>query len=87
MGNSYNRRIDRVTWRFYQRYGSLSYSITNITKKERTMKNWKTTVGGIMLSVGTLLAAGEGAYSVIGIVMASLGGLLVGTLAIEKESK
>jgi hypothetical protein len=46
------------------------------------MKNWKTTVGGILLGVGTpLAAAGEGIYKTIGVALATVGGLIVGITA------
>jgi len=46
------------------------------------MKNWKTTVGGIMLGIGLPLAeAGEGLYKTIGTVLATIGGILVGLSA------
>jgi len=44
--------------------------------------SWKTTLGGILLAVGTpLAAAGEGWVRALGIVLASLGGLLAGVSA------
>jgi len=46
------------------------------------MKSWKTTLGGIMLGIGSpLAAAGEGIYKTIGIVLVTIGGLLVGISA------
>jgi hypothetical protein len=46
------------------------------------MKSWKTTLGGIMLGVGTPLAtAGEGTYKLIGTILATVGGLLIGFAA------
>lgn len=46
------------------------------------MKNWKTTLGGIMLGIGTPLAAGgEGIYKTIGVILATIGGILVGVAA------
>ena len=46
------------------------------------MKNWKTTVGGILLGIGTpLAAAGEGIYKTIGVALATAGGLIVGLAA------
>ena len=46
------------------------------------MKSWKTTVGGILLGIGTpLAAAGEGFYKTIGVILATIGGLLVGLSA------
>lgn len=46
------------------------------------MKNWKTTVGGILLGIGTpLAAAGEGIYKTIGTILATIGGILVGLSA------
>ena len=46
------------------------------------MKNWKTTVGGILLGIGTpLAAAGEGLYKTVGTIMATIGGILVGLSA------
>jgi len=56
-------------------------------KKKRS---WKTTLGGICLALGAPLAsAGDGIYQTIGIALASLGGLLVGTMARDnnKSSK
>jgi hypothetical protein len=48
--------------------------------------SWRTTVGGILLGVGTPLATtGTGVYQVVGIILASLGGLLVGVAA--KDNK
>jgi len=52
------------------------------------MKNWKTTLGGILLGVGTPLAtAGEGIYQTVGIILATIGGLLVGTAAADSKPK
>ena len=46
------------------------------------MKNWKTTVAGILLGIGTPMgAAGEGMYKTIGIALATVGGLLLGVAA------
>lgn len=46
------------------------------------MKSWKTTLGGILLGVGTpMSAAGEGIYKTIGVALATLGGILVGVAA------
>ena len=46
------------------------------------MKSWKTTVGGILLGVGTpLAAAGEGIYKTVGVILSTVGGLLVGLSA------
>lgn len=42
------------------------------------MKSWKTTLGGILLGIGTPLAtAGEGLYKTVGTVLATIGGLLM----------
>ncbi len=50
------------------------------------MSNWKTTLGGILLGIGTpLSAAGEGVYQVAGMVLASIGGILVGTAAADAK--
>ena len=46
------------------------------------MKNWKTTLAGILLGVGTPLAtAGDGIYKTIGTIAATIGGLLLGFAA------
>lgn len=46
------------------------------------MKSWKTTVGGVLLGIGTPLAgAGEGIYKTIGLILATIGGVLVGVAA------
>ena len=45
------------------------------------MKNWKTTVGGILTSVGLLLAAGEGIYKTIGVALSTIGSLILGFAA------
>ena len=45
-------------------------------------KSWQTTLGGILLGIGTPLAAtGEGAYQVIGVILSSVGALILGTAA------
>jgi hypothetical protein len=50
------------------------------------MKNWKTTLGGILLGVGTPLAtAGEGIYKVVGTILATIGGLLIGVEAADSK--
>ena len=47
-------------------------------------KNWKTTIGGILLGIGTpLAAAGEGIYRTIGIILATVGGLIIGVAAAD----
>lgn len=44
--------------------------------------SWKTTLGGILLGVGTpLAAAGEGIFATIGTVMMAVGGILLGVTA------
>lgn len=46
------------------------------------MKSWKTTVGGILLGIGTpLVAAGDGIYKTVGVVLSTIGGLIVGLAA------
>lgn len=45
------------------------------------MRNWKTTLGGILLSLGVLLLAGEGTYKLIGTILMFVGGLLTGVAA------
>jgi hypothetical protein len=46
------------------------------------MKNWKTTLGGILLGIGTPMAsAGDGIYKTIGTILATIGGILVGVAA------
>ena len=46
------------------------------------MKNWKTTIGGILLGIGTPMAAtGEGIYKTIGVALATVGGLILGISA------
>jgi len=46
------------------------------------MKSWKTTLAGILLGIGTpMAAAGEGIYQIIGVILASVGGLLLGVAA------
>jgi hypothetical protein len=46
------------------------------------MKSWKTTIGGILLGIGTpLAAAGEGIYKTIGVALATVGGLIIGLAA------
>ncbi len=50
------------------------------------MKNWKTTVSGILLGIGVpLAAAGEGVYKVVGMVLAAIGGALVGYVATDAK--
>lgn len=50
------------------------------------MKSWKTTLGGILLGIGTPLAsAGEGVYAAVGTVLATVGGLLVGLAARDND--
>ena len=51
------------------------------------VKNWKTTIGGIMLSVGVLFLAGEGTYKLIGTILMFLGGLLTGVAASDAIKK
>lgn len=49
---------------------------------EKKKSSWKTTLGGILLGVGTPLAAGgEGIYATIGTVMMTVGGILLGVSA------
>jgi len=51
------------------------------------MRNWKTTIGGIMLGLGVPLStAGEGIYQTLGIILATIGGLLVGVSAQDSKS-
>ena len=46
------------------------------------MKSWKTSLGGILLGVGVPLSTvGEGIYKTIGVVMSSVGGILMGIAA------
>jgi hypothetical protein len=46
------------------------------------MKSWKTTVGGILLAIGTpLSASGEGIYQTIGVLMAAVGAVMLGITA------
>jgi len=47
-----------------------------------TKTSWKTTLGGILLALGTpLAAAGEGWVRGLGMILATLGGLLAGVAA------
>ncbi len=46
------------------------------------MKSWKTTLGGILLGIGVPLAsAGTGFYHTIGIILSSVGGIIMGGFA------
>jgi len=45
------------------------------------MANWKTTLGGILISVGTLLQSGSSTWSSIGTICVAIGGLLAGAAA------
>lgn len=50
------------------------------------MKSWKTTLGGILLGIGTPLAgAGEGIYKTIGLILATIGGVLLGVTARDNK--
>ena len=51
------------------------------------MKNWKTTVGGILSSIGILFLAGEGPYKVIGTILVFAGSLLLGISASDAGKK
>lgn len=51
------------------------------------MKNWKTTLGGILTSIGVLFLAGEGTYKVIGTVLVFAGSLLLGVSARDAITK
>lgn len=42
------------------------------------MKNWKTTVGGLLLAAGTGLQAMDEPYKTIGVIMVAVGGALLG---------
>ena len=44
-------------------------------------KSWKTTLGGVLASVGALLSAGDGIYKNIGVGLATVGSLLLGIAA------
>lgn len=49
---------------------------------EKKKSSWKTTVGGILMGIGTPLAAmGEGVYATIGVAMTTLGAILLGVSA------
>lgn len=51
------------------------------------MKNWKTTVGGILLGIGLPLStAGTGIYKVIGAVLASASAVLLGVSAADHKA-
>ena len=45
------------------------------------MANWKTTLGGILISLGTILQSSESTWSSIGTIMVAVGGLLAGASA------
>lgn len=48
--------------------------------------SWKTTVAGIMLGFGTPLStAGEGIYKTVGVILAAVGGLLLGLAARDND--
>ena len=50
------------------------------------VKNWKTTLGGILMSIGApLAAAGEGIYKTVGMIMTAVGGLLLGISAADSK--
>jgi hypothetical protein len=50
------------------------------------MKSWKTTVGGILLAVGTSLGLVEDAtLKTIGVILAAVGGALLGLNAKDKD--
>ncbi len=52
------------------------------------MRDWRTTIGGILLGIGTpLAAAGTGIYQQIGIILATIGGLLIGITAADAKKK
>ena len=51
------------------------------------MKNWKTTLGGILAGLGTLLLAGEGTYKLIGSILLGLGTLILGIAAKDASAK
>jgi len=52
------------------------------------MKSWKTTVGGILMGVGVPLStAGEGIYKTIGVILAAIGGILMGVSARDNNVK
>ena len=53
------------------------------------MKNWKTTLGGILLAVGAGLQGTQdgGVIGAIGTITIALGGLLMGYHAKDKENK
>lgn len=51
-------------------------------------KSWRTTLGGILMGVGTPLAGvGEGIYQQIGIILATVGGILMGVSAMDDKKK
>lgn len=50
------------------------------------MKNWKTTLGGVLLALGApLVAAGDGWVSMVGTGMLAIGGLLTGVSARDSD--
>lgn len=57
------------------------------SEMQKKMKSWRTTLGGILLGVGTPLAtAGEGIYQQIGVILATVGGILVGVSAMDSKA-
>ncbi len=52
------------------------------------MKNWKTTVGGVLMSCGTLLmTSSDSIVHTVGLVCNIAGGLLLGTSAVDAATK
>jgi hypothetical protein len=50
------------------------------------MKDWKTTLGGVLVALGgPLAAAGEGWVQALGVVLSSAGALLLGLQAVDKK--
>ncbi len=52
------------------------------------LKDWKTTIGGILIAIGGPLAAtGEGSIQTIGVILGAVGALLLGTSATGNPTK
>lgn len=48
------------------------------------MKNWKTTLGGIIAAIGTYFQSQEGVQQIIGQVLSAIGLILLGHSASDK---
>ena len=56
----------------------------NLTRKAKRMKNWKTTLGGLLAAIGPmLLASGNEKAHAAGVLLAAIGPLILGASAAD----